>query len=102
MGTVFPVGENKFLEDFAGVEDWWEHTKRHNGLIMAGRPHNVDEGIESVGTVFPVGENKFLEDFAEPEKTKTHTQTDTELLGGLRLGSIKPQKSFLSSPLATT
>ena len=50
-----------------GMEDWWEQTVRHNGLIIAGRQYSTDEesletSPEGVGTVFPVGENKFLQD----------------------------------------
>ena len=26
-----------------GMEDWWEQTKRHDGLIRAGRPHSIEE-----------------------------------------------------------
>ena len=57
-----------------GVEDWWEQTKRHDGLIIAGRPRSNEEesletNFEGVGTVFPVGENKFLEYFADTVKT---------------------------------
>ena len=43
-----------------GMEDWWEQTKRHDGLIIAGRPYSIEEksletNFEGVGTVFPVG-----------------------------------------------
>ena len=60
------------------MEDWWEQTKRHDGLIIAGRPYGIEEEsletrFEDVGTVFPVGENKFLEDFTETSKTKIVT-----------------------------
>ena len=60
------------------MEDWWEQTKRFDGVIPAGRPDSIDEesletGFEGVGTVFPVGENKFLEDFAETVSTKMVT-----------------------------
>ena len=61
-----------------GMEDWWAQTKRHDGLIIAGRPYSIEEesletSFEGVGTVFPVGENKFLEDFEETVKTKIVT-----------------------------
>ena len=56
-----------------GIEDWWAQTKRHDGLIIVGRPYSIDEesletDIEGVGTIYPVEENKFLEDFAESVK----------------------------------
>ena len=43
-----------------GKEDWWEQTKRHDDLIIAGRPYSIDEecletGFDGVGTVSPVG-----------------------------------------------
>ena len=65
-----------------GMEDWWEQTKRHDGLIIAGRPYSIEEeslktNFEGVGTVFPEGENKFLEDFAETVKTKIVTALGT-------------------------
>ena len=58
-----------------GMEDCWEQTKRHDGLIIAGRPYSIEEesletSFEGVGTV---GENKFVEDFAETVKTKIVT-----------------------------
>ena len=57
------------------IEDWWEQTKRPDGLIRAGRPYSIDEEsqeteVEGVGTVFPVEENTCLEDFAESVKKK--------------------------------
>ena len=27
----------------SGMEDWWEQTKRHDGLIIAGRPYSIEE-----------------------------------------------------------
>ena len=65
-----------------GMEDWWEQTKRHDGLIIAGRPHSIEEesletNFERVGTVFPIGENKFLEDFADTVKTRIVTTLET-------------------------